>query len=129
VLFDHRIYFAPTAKYLGLHLDSRLTWTQDIAKKRKQIHLKVIDLYWIIGRKSPTSLESKLLLYKAVIKPTWTNGIELCGCASKSHIAIMQRSQSKILRMIRNAPWYVTNQTLYDDLKVPFIRDVIQEKV
>jgi hypothetical protein len=24
--------------------------------------------------------------------------------------------------------WYVTNQTLHDDLKVPFIKDVIQEK-
>jgi hypothetical protein len=40
----------------------------------------------------------------------------------------MQQSQSKILRMITNAPWYVTNQTLHDDLKVPFIKDVIQEK-
>jgi hypothetical protein len=27
-----------------------------------------------------------------------------------------------------NAPWYVTNRTLHDDLKVPFIKDVIQEK-
>jgi hypothetical protein len=30
--------------------------------------------------------------------------------------------------MITNAPWYVTNQTLHDDLKVPLIKDVIQEK-
>jgi hypothetical protein len=30
--------------------------------------------------------------------------------------------------MITNAPWYVTNQTQHDDLKVPFIKDVIQEK-
>jgi hypothetical protein len=49
-------------------------------------------------------------------------------CASKLHIAKMQRIQSKILRMTTNAPWYVTNQTLHDDLKVPFINDVIQEK-
>jgi hypothetical protein len=40
----------------------------------------------------------------------------------------MQRSQSKILRMITNAPWYVTNQTLHDDLKVRLIKDVIQER-
>jgi hypothetical protein len=33
-----------------------------------------------------------------------------------------------ILRMITNAPLYVTNQTLHDDLKVLFIKDVIQEK-
>jgi hypothetical protein len=29
--------------------------------------------------------------------------------------------------MITNAPWYVTDQTLHDDLKLPFIKDVIQE--
>jgi hypothetical protein len=30
--------------------------------------------------------------------------------------------------MITKAPWYVTNHTLHDDLKVPFTKDVIQEK-
>jgi hypothetical protein len=30
--------------------------------------------------------------------------------------------------MITNAPWYVTNQTLHNDLNVPFIKDIIQEK-
>jgi hypothetical protein len=98
------------------------------SQKRKQIDLNVKDLYWVIGRKSPASLESKIFLYKAIIKPIWTYGIELWGCAIKLHIAKMQRSQSKILRMITNAPWYVTNQTLHDDLKVLFIKDVIQEK-
>jgi hypothetical protein len=50
------------------------------------------------------------------------------GCASKTHIDMMQRSQSKILRTITNAPWYVSNQTIHVDLHVPFIKDVIQEK-
>jgi hypothetical protein len=97
-------------------------------RKRKQIALKVKDLYWVNGRKSPASLESKVLLYKTIIKPIWTYGIELWGWASKSHIGKMQRSQSKILRMITNAPWYMTNQTLHEDLKVPFIEDIIQDK-
>jgi hypothetical protein len=47
---------------------------------------------------------------------------------NKLHIVKMQRLQSKILWMITNAPRYVTNQTLHDDLKVPFIKDVIQER-
>jgi hypothetical protein len=96
--------------------------------QKKKTDLKVKDLYWVNGRKSPASLESKVLLYKTIVKPIWTYGIELWGCASKSPIAKMQRSQSEILRMITNAPWYVTNQTIHDDLKVPFIKDAIQEK-
>jgi hypothetical protein len=47
-----------------------------------------------------------LLIYKVVIKPIWSYGIELWGCASKSNIVIMQRSQSKILRAIANAPFF-----------------------
>jgi hypothetical protein len=30
--------------------------------------------------------------------------------------------------MITNAPWYVSNQTIYVDLHVPFIKGVIEEK-
>jgi hypothetical protein len=61
-------------------------------------------------------MENKLLVYKAVIKPIWTYGIELWGRASKSNITIMQRAQSKILITITNAPRYVTNHTLHTDL-------------
>jgi hypothetical protein len=78
-------------------------------------------------RKQTTPTES-VFQYRTIIKPIWIYGIELWGCASKSLIAKMQRSQSKILRMITNTSWYVTNQILHDDLKVPFNRDVIQER-
>jgi hypothetical protein len=61
-------------------------------------------MYWLIGRNSKLSLENEILLYKTIIKPIWTYGAEIWGCASKSNISIIQRSQSKILRMIANAP-------------------------
>lgn len=73
-------------------------------------------------------MENKLLIYKTILKPIWSYGAELWGCASKSNIDIIQRSHPKILRMITDAPWYVSNQTLHEDLKIPYIKDVIQEK-
>jgi hypothetical protein len=106
----------------------------DFRERTGEIHSVYVEivefwnLYWVIGRQSLVSLESKVLLYRKTIKPIWTYGIELWGCARKSHLAKMQRSQSKILRMITNASWYVTNQILHDDLKVPFTKDIIQEK-
>lgn len=119
---------ANSVKYLGIHLDSRLTWREHINKKRKQIDLRVRETYWLLGRKSRLPLENKILLYKAIIKPIWAYGIELWGCASKSNIAVLQRSQSKILRAITDAPWYVTNQMLHNDLGIPFVQDVIRDR-
>lgn len=106
-----------SVKYVGLHLDAKLNWKEHIKKKRKQIDLRSRDIYWLIGRKSSLSIENKILLYKAIIKLIWIYGIEIWGCASKSNIAIVQRSQSKILRNIVNAPWYITNKMIHNDLK------------
>jgi len=41
----------------------------------------------------------------------------------------MQRSQSKILRAITNAPWYVTNHTLHTDVNILYVSDVIHERI
>jgi hypothetical protein len=64
-----------------------------------------------------------------VIKPIWTYGIELWGCASKSNVTIIQRSQSKILRTIANAPWLVSNHTLHTDFNIPYVSEVINERI
>jgi hypothetical protein len=64
-----------------------------------------------------------------VIKPIWTYVIELWGCASKSSVANIQRSQSKILRTTANAPWFVSNHTLHADLNILYVSDVINERI
>ena len=77
---------------------------------------------------SPLSINNKLLLYKTVIAPVWTYGLELWGCASKSNIAIIQRFQSKLLRAIVNAPWYVTDAMIHSDLGISTVQDVIHDR-
>ena len=96
-------------KYLGIHLDRRLTWCKHITTKRKHLDLQLRKLYWILGRKSLLSLENKLLVYRAVLKPIWTYGVQLWGTTSNSNIDILERFQSKVLRVITDAPWYVPN--------------------
>ena len=85
-------------------------------------------MYWFLGKKSSLSLENELLLYKAIIKPIWTYGIELWGCSSKSNVNIIQRFHSKILRMIAGAPRYVSNQTLHVDLSTTTVEEERQKK-
>jgi hypothetical protein len=99
-----------------------------IAKKRKQVNITIKQLNWLLGRKSNLAIENKLLIYKTIIIPIWTYGLELWGCASKSSISIIQTSQSKILRMIVDAPWYVSNATLYADLGISYVQVDIHQK-
>jgi hypothetical protein len=82
-----------SVKYLGLHFDRRLNWKVHITKKRKQTYLKAKEINLLTGRKSNLSIENKLLVHKALLKPIWTYGIELWGCASKSNTTIIQRAQ------------------------------------
>jgi hypothetical protein len=107
---DIQIPHKTEIKYLRMTIDSKLTWKQHIVKKRKQVNITIKQLNWLLGRKSNQATENKLLIYKTIIIPIWTYGLDLCGCASKSNISIIQRSQSKILRIIVDAPWYVPMQ-------------------
>jgi hypothetical protein len=91
-------------KYLGLHLDKRLTWHKHIFTKRKQLGLTLIKMHWLLGRQSKLSTTNKLLLYKTILKPILTYGIQLWGTASTSNIEILKRFQSKTLRMIEWTP-------------------------
>lgn len=114
-------------KYLGIYLDKRLTWRKHIWTKRKQLGMKLSKMYWLICRKSSLSIENKLLIYKMIIKPIWTYGIQLWGTASNSNLDILQRFQSKLLRIIVDAPWFVSNDIIHRDLQVPTIREEIRD--
>jgi hypothetical protein len=85
---------ATTVKYLGIHIDRRLTWKPHIHNKRKQLGLLLQRMYWITGRKSKLPLSNKLLIYKVILKPISTYGIPLWGTASQSNIEILQRLQN-----------------------------------
>lgn len=79
-----------------------------------------------MSRQSKLSSENKLVIYKTIIKPIWTYGIQLWGTAAKSHILKMEATQSIILRTIVNEPWYVKNEELRKDLQVPSVDAKVQ---
>ena len=116
-----------SVKYLGLHLDRRLTWQKHIKMKREQLNIKTKKMYWLLGSHSNLSLENKLTLYKTILKPVWTYGIQLWGTTSNSNIEILQRYQSKTLRLITNAPWFVNNCNIHKDLEMNKIKNEISK--
>lgn len=122
------IPFANEAKYLGITLDAKIRWKAHVKKKRKELDIKFRKMYWLMGRYSSTSIESKLMLYHQVLKPIWTYGIQLWGCTSRTNREIIERFQSKVLRSIVNAPWYIRNEDLRRDLGVESVTEAITRR-
>jgi hypothetical protein len=83
-------------------------------------------MYWILGRNSQLSVDNKLLIYKAILKPVWLYGCQLWGTASISNTEKIERFQSKVLRIIVNAPWFVPNWVIQQDLQIPSVKEEIQ---
>jgi hypothetical protein len=79
----------------------------ELFTEQKLLGVTLTKLYWLLGRKSQLSLSNKLLLYKTIPKPIWPYGIQLWGTASTSNIEILERFQSKALRMTVDTPWYM----------------------
>jgi len=52
----------------------------------------------------------------------------LWGNASRSNIDIVQRAQSRILRIITGAPWYLRNENIHRDLQIKLVIEGIAEK-
>jgi hypothetical protein len=77
-------------EYLGMHLDRRMTWKKHICTKHKQPGIKFSKLYWLIGRRSQLSLYNKFSVYKAILKPISSYGLQLWGSASKSNTEILE---------------------------------------
>jgi len=101
--------------------DRKLNREKYIFSKRKHLGFKWSKMYWLLGRNLQLILENKILLYKTILRRIWTCGIQLWGTAN-FNVEIPQRYQSKIL----NVSWYITNDTLYRNLKISIIKEFCQ---
>lgn len=122
-----QVPYANTAKYLGITLDAKLRWKSHVKKKRQELDIRYKSMYWLLGRKSCLSIHNKIILYKHILMPIWTYGIQLWGCTKRSNVKIIQQFQNKVLRDAVNAPWYIRNDDLHRDLKMELVTTIIQK--
>jgi len=78
------ILTSDSVRYLGLNLDKRLTWNSHIRIKRLTLNARLRRLRTLLTKNKHSSLKIKVLMYKTLLKPLWTYGIQLWGRYSKS---------------------------------------------
>lgn len=87
-----------SAKYLGVHLDSKLTFKKHVKEVCNKAQTVKNQLYWLLCKKSKLNSKNKVLLYKTVIRtviyatPVWSS-------TAKTNIRKIEVIQSKMLRM------------------------------
>jgi Reverse transcriptase (RNA-dependent DNA polymerase) len=74
------IPWSNVVKYLGVHLEKRLTFESHISKSLEKASSAFKILYSFLNRKSKLCVSNKLLLYKLCIRPILCYGVE---CWSK----------------------------------------------
>jgi hypothetical protein len=82
-------------------------------------------MYWLLGHNNELSIYNKLILYKQVLRPVRSYGIQLWGCASDSNIQVIQRFQNKVLECIVQVPCSIHNNDLHRDLRIETVTGII----
>jgi hypothetical protein len=125
-LFGEPIQWVDDDNYLGVTLDKRFNWSKHINQVRKKLAQRLGKLGSLLNRRSGLSIRNGVLLYKQLIRPMMDYASPVWRAAARSHIKKLQVLQSKCLRIATNAPWYIGNRQIHDDLGVPYFADHIR---
>lgn len=120
-----RVNWETSVKYLGIHLDQRLTFKEHIFKTIKKLNIAIKMLYAFINRKSKLSNANKIIIYKVVFQSILLYGCQVWGNCAICHLKKLQVSQNKLLKMMLNLSRYHSTTDLHHQANVELISDRI----
>jgi hypothetical protein len=125
-LFGESIQWVDTTRYLGVTLDTRLTWSGHIVHVTKRTSQRMGMLCPLLNRRSDLYFRNGVLLYKQLIRPMMDYACPVWRSAACFHVRKLQVLQSKCLRLATGVSWYVRNSLIHEDLGVPMLADHIR---
>ena len=103
------------ASFVGVYIDQHLTWKPHIERVNKCIRKKVGVLYRL---RQFVPRYILLLLYKTLIQPHMTYGIEVWGSNYEIHMKCLLLSQKMALRVITFSPIRTHSKPIFQELKL-----------
>ena len=114
-------------KYLGIHLDKRLTFKPHIKNTLRKAYGTMKCLFPLLSRDSFLTRNNKKLLYTSVIRPILTYAAPAWCHVSKTSLKPLQIYQNKCLRLITNKNRYTKITKLHEITKIENIREHINK--
>jgi hypothetical protein len=125
-LFGEPIQSVETARYLGVTLDTRLTWSGHFNQVRKKAAQRLGLLSPLLNRSSGLSVRNGVLLYRQLVLPMTDYACPIWQSTAHTHINKLKVLQYKCLRIATNVPWYASDKLIHEDLGIPFFADHIR---
>lgn len=127
-MYGTDIQWTKSTKYLGVMLDSRLTWKPHLEYITDKFRKVCFCLNYLLGRNSLLNLTNKLLIYKVILRPTLTYAAPVWGGACKTTIDRFERLQNTTIRYrVVNANRYMRNVDILRSLELPSLREFISK--
>jgi hypothetical protein len=101
---------------LGVTLDAQSTWSAHVKLEGKEAAQRLGLLGPLLNRRSGLSVRNSVLLHKQLIRPMMGHACPIWWSAARSQVRKLQALQSKCPRIATNAPCYVSNRQIHDDL-------------
>ena len=114
-------------KYLGVLLDTKLSFKNHITQSIQRANKAVSILFCILKKNSHASVESKMTIYRAYIRPILTYAGILFQNCPKTHFGRLQVMQNKSLRMALSKPYATRISKLHKEAKIPTIREFVDK--
>lgn len=112
-------------KYLGMHLDQRLTYEHHINAVLKKAYGIMKSIFPLVVGKTTTN--TRMLLYKAIIRPTLTYAAPAWCGAAKTRLRRLQVYQNKYLRLATASERRTRIEELHHRGEIQTIQDYISE--
>lgn len=124
---DLRVEWSNSVRYLGFHLDPRLTLGNHINIVHKKANQAISTLYCLLRKFSYLKSVEKVRIYRTYMRPIFTYACPVYANCAKTHVKKLQILQNKCLRMALCARYRTKINILHKRSNIPTVREFIDK--
>ena len=115
-----------TTKFLGIYIDDKLSWNNQIANLSKRVAINVNILNKAVPKLNATA---SLMLYYAIIQSHLSYCTIVWGGTSNKNIELLLRLQKKALRIITRSKYREHASPLFKNLRLLKMKDLYKIQI